>query len=114
MMKTSNVWRCSDCHKVGFYFDMSDAQIREKHAQECENMIGEYRDYFSLPVRYCKKKWVPSWFWNLITDSYLADEAAAYRAEAAAVELAKTIDAGVADGSLHLNTMNEVFGKDGE
>jgi hypothetical protein len=45
-------------------------------------------------------------FWSVIL--------AEVRAEAAAVELAKTIDAGVADGSLHLNTMNEVFGKDGE
>lgn len=40
-VKTSNVWHCNDCHKVGFYFDLTDEQIREKHALECENKESE-------------------------------------------------------------------------
>lgn len=32
------VWRCEDCKKVGFYFDISPEEMREKHKLECTNM----------------------------------------------------------------------------
>jgi hypothetical protein len=36
IMKTHNIWHCEDCHKIGFYYGMTDDEIREKHNQECE------------------------------------------------------------------------------
>jgi hypothetical protein len=29
------IWRCEDCHKCGFYFDITDAEMAEKHRTEC-------------------------------------------------------------------------------
>ena len=34
-MKTANTWHCEDCHTVGFYFDLTDEEIRDKHRLEC-------------------------------------------------------------------------------
>lgn len=38
-MKTANTWHCDDCHKIGFYYDLTDEEIRDKHEKECEARI---------------------------------------------------------------------------
>ena len=35
-MKSANIWRCIDCHKLGFYYGMTDQEIHDKHAKECD------------------------------------------------------------------------------
>lgn len=39
-MKSYNMWRCEDCRKVGFYFDLTDEEIRDKHIKECPVRLG--------------------------------------------------------------------------
>jgi hypothetical protein len=29
------VWRCEDCHKIGFYFGISSEEMDKKHRIEC-------------------------------------------------------------------------------
>ena len=43
-MKTHDVWHCEDCHKIGFYYGMTDDEIREKHSQECEAKANKEHD----------------------------------------------------------------------
>ena len=33
-----SLWHCEDCNKIGFYFDISAEEMREKHRVECEAM----------------------------------------------------------------------------
>jgi hypothetical protein len=35
------IWRCEDCNKVGFYFDITPEEMREKHSKECEVIMVE-------------------------------------------------------------------------
>jgi hypothetical protein len=39
-MKSSNVWRCSDCRKVGFYYGLTDEEIIEEHRKKCTGVIN--------------------------------------------------------------------------
>jgi hypothetical protein len=32
-----SIWKCEDCHKVGFYFDITAEEMTEKHKKECES-----------------------------------------------------------------------------
>ena len=95
-MKSANLWHCNDCRTAGFYYGMSDEEIREKHNKECyplenpgplENFsprvgflelsetkitYGDYCDYVdfsSIPTKQIKKTWVPGWLWNLVSET---------------------------------------------
>lgn len=30
------IWKCEDCHKVGFCFDITVEEMVEKHRKECQ------------------------------------------------------------------------------
>jgi hypothetical protein len=38
-MKTFNIWKCEDCYSTGFYYGLTDEEIREKHSSECKEKV---------------------------------------------------------------------------
>ncbi len=33
------IWKCEDCHKIGFYFGITAEEIIEMHRKECQPLL---------------------------------------------------------------------------